>query len=260
MSKRLPCKLYGDTQHHLNLLNTRNIMRPLTYLLTFISTPLCFAGGMDHIHPVGADLVSTPGNGRVQVYTDTSSKSNMIIDDFFAEGSVMDGASMALEFSFQDIDRPDGWRISVWDSVASAANSGNDFTQNTVATIFVDFFDSNWSLNPLGSTGANSSASQIDFTNLNLNIGAGVRYIGISPVQSSTVNLNWLLLAHENPALLGNGTDHDSIGINPGGGLGNGTSYAVGTNASYQVEVVPEPATLIVLAGTLVALSKRRRR
>lgn len=234
-------------------------MKPLALVTALAASQLLLAEGMNHIDPIGLDLVSTPG-GRIQVFTDTPDASRMIIDDFLADGPIITGASMTFEFPAQDIDRPDGWRISVWDSISAAETSGNDFTGNVLDTVRVDFFDGNWSLGPIAGTGADTQAYRIDFINLNLNIGTGVRYIGIAPIQSSNIQLNWSLLDHDNPSVLGNGTANDSIGINPSGGLGLGTSYSMGTNASYQVELVPEPATMLVLGAAAVAMLKRRRR
>ena len=81
---------------------------------TLLVTPLALAGGMNHIDPIGADLVSTPANGRIQVFLDTPNLSRMVIDDFFADGPMMDSASMAVELFIGDIERPDVWRITVW--------------------------------------------------------------------------------------------------------------------------------------------------
>lgn len=216
--------------------------------------------GMDHINPVGADLVSTPANGRTQVFSDTPELSRMVIDDFLADGSVVGSASYALEFQPNDIGHPDGWRISFWNSIADAATSGDDFTQNTVATAYVEFSDTaNWLLTPLDGTGAGTQAYRLDLLNLNLNIGSGVRYIGIAPVQGSTVAPNWYILDHKNPAVLGNFTPNNSFGVNPSGALGLGTSYSIGTNAAYQVNLVPEPGTLLAVASALAFLVKRRR-
>lgn len=216
-------------------------------------------GGMDHINEVNLDLVSTPANGRVQVFSDVPDQSRMIVDDFFADKNILTDASMAFEFSTNmPIDRPDGWRLSIWDSLANAANSGNDFTGNTVQSVFIPFSATNWVQTSLFGSGASSQAFQISFSNLNLDIGTGVRYIGIAPIQSSTNQLKWLILGHKNPSLLGNNTPNNSFGINPSGALGLGTSYSIGTNAAYSVNLVPEPFTVLGFVAGIVAMSRIR--
>lgn len=233
--------------------------RTILFALSALTVTVPAQFGMDHIDPVGADLVSTPANGRTQVFSDTPELSRMVIDDFLADGSTVDSASYALELLPNDIGHPDGWRISFWASVADAAAGGNDFTENTVATAYVAFSDTaNWLLTPLSGAGSNTQAYRLDLFNLNLNIGSGVRYIGIAPVQGSTVAPTWYILDHKNPAVLGNFTPNNSMGVNPSGALGLGTSYSVGTNAAYQVNLVPEPGTLIALASAVTFLLKRR--
>lgn len=217
-------------------------------------------GGMDHINVVGPDLVSTAANGRIEVSTDLPETSRMVIDDFYADQNILKTVEMAFEnTSTLDIDRPNGWRISIWSSATDAAASGNDLTGNVVQTTYVDFATGSWTTTPLFGTGATNFASKITFSNLNLDIGTGVRYIGVAPVQASTNQIKWRILAHKNPFLLGNNTANDSLGINPGGGLGLGTLYSVGTNAAYSVELVPEPLSFLALGLALVALTKKRR-
>lgn len=227
-----------------------------------VVAPVCFAsGGMDHINPVGSNLVSTATFGRVQVFTDTPEKSRMVVDDFYADKGVLDSAAFAYELTNSpQIGHPNGWRISVWSSLADAINSDNSFTANTVATGYVAFAASNWAITGLSGTGTQTASFRIDFTNLGLNIGTGVRYIGIAPEQSSSTVPNWLICGHNSPSVLGNGTANDSYGINPSGALGNGTGYLVGTNASYAVGLVPEPSTLAILAAGAGFLAKRRRK
>lgn len=237
-------------------------MKTVLFLGAFVvvQSAMASGGGMDHIDPEGADLVSTLVNGRVQVFTDTPDKSRMVIDDFNADLPILDSAAFAYELTNSpQIGHPNGWRISVWSSVADAATSDDTFTANTVATTFVSFAGGGWAITPLFGAGTDTQAFRIDFTNLGLNIGTGVRYIGIAPEQSSTTVPNWLITNHLNPAVLGNGTAFDSVGINPSGGLGLGTTYSVGNNASYEVGLVPEPASIAAFAG-LAALVARRRR
>lgn len=216
---------------------------------------------MDHIDPVGADLVSTASNGRIQVFTDDPDSSRMVIDDFYADLPTLNTAAFAYELSNGvQIGHPNGWRISVWATAADAASSTNDFVGNTIATAFVSFGSPDWAITGLSGTGTDSTAFRIDFSNLSLNIGTGVRYIGIAPEQSSTTVPNWVICAHNNPAVLGNATPFDSIGINPSGSLGKGTQFSVGTNAAYEVGLVPEPATCILFGGSAALVWNRRRR
>jgi len=63
-----------------------------------------------------------------------------------------------------------------------------------------------------------------------------------------------LFMAHQGRSLTGAGPQTGSSGWH-----GTDSAYRVGTNVKYMVEVVPEPASILVVIGSLAAFARRRR-
>jgi hypothetical protein len=236
-------------------------MRTLLSLSFVVCGASAFAGlDMDHFNPVGANLITSPDFGVMQIFPDFPTFSSTLVDDFTASGSILDSVDVAFELSNPNVNTAliQGWQVSVWSSKANALASGNNLNGNTVAQMLA----APVALGNLAGTGAVGTAKSVSLTNLNLGgLTVGTTYwIGVAPVLEFTASGGQtFILLNTAPALLGAGTANNAVGVNPGGAFGVGEIPANG-NAAYKVTTVPEPATLIALGAGLAALARRRRK
>ena len=217
---------------------------------------------MNHIDNIGASLGTMNNFGVMAVFTDFPTFSGMTLDDFNASGSVVTHVGVAFETASTaaQLATITGWQISFWSSTAAAAGSGNSLNGGTVAQQLIA---GPGTLVSLSGTSALSPAYRVDFTGLNINLGAtGHYWVGVAPVETFASSGQQFILANSSPAVLGAGTANDAVGVNPGNGFGLGTSVQDNQNAAYMVETrpVPEPASIIALSLGGLALLRRRRK
>ncbi len=227
-------------------------------LLASLALPCSTWAMFDQIEPLGS-LETDLEYGVAQVFPDLPEFSGMVIDDFFAGGKIT-RVSAAFELidpaSFSTLPGlVQGWRISVFESVAKAEQAGNEFALNTLATHVVTAP----TYSSLGSVGK-TTGFRVDFDGLNLDSGVGLRWIGVAAIMPSTTLEQVFLLGNSQPASFGGGAADNALFVNPGEAFGTWRSQALNTNAAYRVEAVPEPATLAGLALGASWLTRRRKR
>jgi hypothetical protein len=196
-------------------------------------------------------LGSTPGFGVNQIFGDFPEFSGAVIDDFsLDQGLQLHTAAVVGEIT--NTYAPSGFQVSIWDSVANAASSGNSLSGNTVAQQFV----------PIGdvTTIPLADAVYAAIVPINLTLPAGDYFLGLIPVQDFVPNGQHFIISSSAGTPGGN----NSVGINPGNGFGLGTSIGVNTNAALYLEgqaLVPEPGSVALFAGVMVigGLAARRR-
>ncbi|MBL8064649.1 MAG: hypothetical protein JNM34_02205 [Chthonomonadaceae bacterium] len=210
---------------------------------------------LNQIDPIGNDLGSTGGFGIAQVYSgNLKDASGTVIDDFVSSGGVIDRVSGAFE-STVELQYITAWRISIWQTPTDAVNSSNQLDQDTLATTFVTTGLS-YSL-----IGSHPPGWRVDIEGLHLTIPAGRVWIGMAAV-TPEYHGQVFVLSNRTPMNRGGGQPRNSVGISPGGYWGS-TQFSVDTDAAYAVNLVPEPASLLVFGLCpfgLYALAKRRSR
>lgn len=234
--------------------------------LSFVAAGVMANAGldMDHVNPIGTNLVSNAVFGVMQIFPDAASSdfSGTVIDDFISSGTAVSQVDVAFETNNANLNFAlvQGWQVSIWSSVAAAANSGVTLNGGTVAQMLVP--DAQVAISNLAGTGAQAAAKLASITGLNLGgLTVGGHYwIGVAPVLDFTAtSTQTFILNNLTPALLGAGTPNDEVGIQPNNGFGLGTTIPMQFNAAYAVTTVPEPATLIALGAGLAAFARRRR-
>ena len=231
--------------------------------LSFVATGVIANAGldMDHVNPIGTNLVSNTTFGVMQIFPDSPDFNGMVIDDFISSGTSVSQVDMAIELSNPNLNLSliQGWQVSIWSSVANAANSGVNLNANAVSQALVG--NGQVAISNLAGTGASGSARLASITGLNLAVNpTGHYWIGVAAVLDFTATSTQVLMLNNlTPALVGAGTANDEVGIQPLNGFGLGTSIPMQSNAAYAVTTVPEPATLIALGAGLAAFARRRR-
>lgn len=93
---------------------------------------------MDHVNPQGQNLYSPTGASLMDALTEFPEFSSTVIDDFIASGDTVSQVQVVCEAVQEtNLSAIEGWQISIWSSIADAANSGNTLTENTVAGTFL---------------------------------------------------------------------------------------------------------------------------
>lgn len=195
--------------------------------------------------------------GVDHVFTDMTQFSGLVMDDFTTvAGYQLTSASILLEGSYN----PTGFQVSIWDSIANAAASGNGLNGNTVVQQLVPF--ANVTTTSIGNPNG-PSAFRVDIP-INLNLNAGTYYLGIAPLQDFSGNGQLYMLANT----AANPGGNNAVYINPGNGFGMGTSGQQAFNASLMLQgnlvsaAVPEPGSVALLVGiaTVSGIAVRRRK
>ena len=213
------------------------------------------ANVMDQIEPY-TSLFGELEYGIAQIFPDQPLFSSMIIDDFEAVGPIT-SVSMAFELSdpafFSRLPSAvRGWRISVFESVAAAERTSADFTDNALATVVV----TQATYTTIGTVG-NTTGFRVDFGDLTLDAGVGLRWIGVAAILPAETQEQVFLLGNAQPVSYGGGAPNNAVFVNPGEQFGAWRSYALNLNAAYRVESVPEPAALTALALAVGMLTRR---
>jgi hypothetical protein len=232
--------------------------------LSFVAAGVMANAGldMDHVNPIGTNLVSNTFFGIMQIFPDQPDFNGTVIDDFISSGTAVSQVDVAFETNNANLNFAlvQGWQVSIWASPAAAGASGVGLNGGTVAQMLVP--DAQVAVSSLAGTGAQASAKLASITGLNLGgLTVGGHYwIGVAPVLDFTqTSTQTFILNNLTPALLGAGTANDEVGIQPLNGFGLGTTIPMQFNAAYAVTTVPEPATLIALGAGLAAFARRRR-
>lgn len=219
---------------------------------------------LDQISPEGTALAIPSTFLYNQVFEkELEDFTSAIADDFVSNGSTVKNVSVAFALdggTFNNLAQAvRGFRISFFDSESAFFNSGLDFADHAVATVLAT---QEIRYRQLEGTSVTEFPVVVraDISGLTMNIGAGHRWMVVTPYMDFGMNGLAFMLRNRSPLFRGGGGVADSIASNPKNGFGYGVSILANYDAAYAINAVPEPGLLCLFGSSVMLFVKRRRR
>ncbi|HEY5036772.1 MAG TPA: PEP-CTERM sorting domain-containing protein [Chthoniobacterales bacterium] len=204
------------------------------------------------------------GDSSQQFESSFSTYDIAVIDDFNAAAGMLNINNVQALFQggngFTSFANVQGYYVQVYSSIAAAAaNETGD-----IASAFVSGANVTLTQNYVPADTVNGIPNALVSLSLNINLSsAGTYYIAVQPRNDFSTNGQTYLYMTPGTVAGANPGGVNAYQTNPGGAFGfPGNQMALGLDAAYRINAVPEPSTwaALLLGGCVLLIVARARR